>query len=55
MAIPFLVPDGEAGTTHLRLLSNTAEALMDEDLCAQIKASTDASRIVNLLSAHIND
>lgn len=26
-----------------------------EDLCVQIKASTDTSRIVNLLSAHIND
>ena len=43
IAISLLVPDGEAGTTHIRLLSKTAVLLMkDEDDAEAIAAAVEA-------------
>lgn len=45
VAIALLVPGGEAGTTHLKLLSKVAVMLMDEGFRSAILASDDAEAI----------
>ena len=40
-----------AGTTHLKILSKVAEALMDEDFRATVKGSTDAAEIAKTINA----
>lgn len=37
VAIALLIPGAQAGTTHLKILSKVAEALMDEDFRATVK------------------
>ena len=44
-AIALLVPDGEAGTEHIRLLSKTAVMLMDSGFKALVRESSDAAEI----------
>ena len=45
------VPAGEAGTTHLKLLSKAAVMLMKEDFRAKLRASDDPVEIAELLDA----
>lgn len=54
-AIALCVPDGEAGTTHIRLLSKTAVMLMREDFRAAVRASDDPVRIASLINEGIEE
>jgi len=53
VAIALLIPGAEAGTTHLKLLSKVAEALMDEDFRAQVKGASDPSVIAGVINARL--
>ena len=51
--IALLIPGAQAGTTHLKILSKVAEALMDEDFRATVKGSTDAAEIAKTINARL--
>lgn len=53
VAIALLIPGAQAGTTHLKILSKVAEALMDEDFRATVKGSTNAAEIAKTINAHL--
>ena len=53
VAIALLIPGAQAGTTHLKILSKVAEALMDEDFRATVKGSTDAAEIAKAINARL--
>lgn len=53
VAIALLIPGAQAGTTHLKILSKVAEALMDEDFRATVKGSTDAIEIAKTINARL--
>lgn len=53
VAIALLIPGAQAGTTHLKILSKVAEALMDEDFRATVKGSTDAAEITKTINARL--
>ncbi len=55
VAIALLVPDGEAGTTHLKLLSKVAMMLVDASFCENVLASSDAAQIAGLINAGLDD
>ena len=50
VGIALLIPGAQAGTTHLKILSKVAEALMDEDFRATVKGSTDAAEIAKTIN-----
>ena len=53
VAIALLIPGAQAGTTHLKILSKVAEALMDEDFRATAKGSTNAAEIAKTINARL--
>lgn len=53
VAIALLIPGSQAGTTHLKILSKVAEALMDEDFRATVKGSTNAAEIAKTINARL--
>lgn len=53
VAIALLIPGAQAGTTHLKILSKVAEALMDEDFRATVKGSNDAAEIAKTINARL--
>lgn len=53
VAIALLIPGAQAGTTHLKILSKVAEALMDENFRATVKGSTDAAEIAKTINARL--
>ena len=53
IAISLLVPDGEAGTTHIRLLSKTAVLLMKDDFKTVIRGTDDPQAIADAINAEI--
>lgn len=53
VSIALLIPGAQAGTTHLKILSKVAEALMDEDFRATVKGSTDAAEIAKTINARL--
>lgn len=53
VAIALLIPGAQAGTTHLKILSKVAEALMDEDFRGAVKGSTDAAEIAKTINARL--
>ena len=55
IAISLLVPDGEAGTTHIRLLSKTAVLLMKDEFKALVRDTDDAAAIAAAVEAGIED
>lgn len=54
VAIALLIPEHEAGTAHIKLLSKTAEALMDAYFYASLKSAMSASAIVELLNGRLD-
>ena len=54
VAIALLIPDTEAGTTHLKLLSKVAEALMDDEFRSAVKGTDDAATIAKLINGRLN-
>ena len=53
VAIALLIPGAQAGTTHLKILSKVAEALMDEGFRATVKGSTAAAEIAKTINARL--
>lgn len=53
VAIALLIPGAQAGTTHLKILSKVAEALMDEDFRATVKGSSDPAEIAKTINARL--
>lgn len=53
VAIALLIPGAQAGTTHLKILSKVAEALMDEGFRTTVKGSTDAAKIAETINARL--
>ena len=53
VAIALLIPEAQAGTTHLKLLSKVAEALMDEDFRTAVKGATEASQVLDAISGRL--
>ena len=53
VAIALLIPEAQAGTTHLKLLSKVAEALMDEDFRTTVKGATEASQVLDAISSRL--
>lgn len=53
VAIALLIPGAQAGTTHLKILSKVAEALMDEDFRATVKGSTNAAEIAKTINVRL--
>lgn len=53
VAIALLIPGAQAGTTHLKILSKVAEALMDEDFRTTVKGSTNAAEIAKTINARL--
>ncbi len=53
VAIALLIPEAQAGTTHLKLLSKVAEALMDEGFRAAVKDATEASAVADAINARL--
>ena len=53
VAIALLIPGEQAGTTHLKILSKVAEALMDEGFRATVKSSSDAAEIAKTINARL--
>lgn len=54
IALALYVPAGEAGTTHLRLLSQAAVMLMKADFREKVRASQDPEEIAALIDAGLS-
>ncbi|UWX97285.1 fructose PTS transporter subunit IIA [Arthrobacter zhaoxinii] len=53
MAIALLIPEGEAGTTHLTLLSQVARTLIKPAVRAELLAAATPDAVIELLSQHV--
>ena len=53
MAISLLVPEGDAGTTFLKLLSKVAVMLMNDEFRAAALGTDDAAVIAALINEHL--
>lgn len=51
--IALFIPDSEAGTTHLKLLSSVARLLMHQDVTKGLKAATTPEEIAALLNSKL--
>lgn len=50
-----LIPDGEAGTTHLKLLATVARMLMKAEVKEALLGATSAEQIEDVLNSHLAD
>ena len=48
-----LIPDGEAGTTHLKLLATVARMLMKADVKESLLGATTAEQLEEVLNSHL--
>ncbi len=55
VAIALLVPDGEAGTTHIRLLSKTAVLLMNDEFKNLLHTTDDKAAIAAAINKGIDE
>ena len=55
IAIALLVPEHQAGTTHIKLLSKTAVMLMKPDFRKAIRESDDSQTIADAINEGIED
>lgn len=53
IAMALLIPDSEAGTTHLRLLSKAAMLLMDDNFKSKLRESNDAADLATTLNVEL--
>ncbi|MBL1225741.1 PTS sugar transporter subunit IIA [Enterococcus sp. BWR-S5] len=53
-AIALFIPDGEAGTTHLQLLSKIARMLMKQDFKEQFAAAQTPKALKDLLTNYLD-
>ena len=49
-----LIPDGEAGTTHLKLLATVARMLMKADVKEALLGATTAEQLEEVLNSHFS-
>lgn len=52
--IALLVPDAEAGSTHITLLAQIARALMDEGFRDTIRSASEPSEVSELINGRLN-
>ncbi|MEG0592466.1 MAG: fructose PTS transporter subunit IIA [Coprobacillus sp.] len=50
MVFLLAIPDSEAGTTHLRLLSKIAVSIMEEDFVSELRNSESIAKIKEIIS-----
>ena len=50
-----LIPDGEAGTTHLKLLATVARLLMKAEVKEALLGATSVEQIEDVLNSHLAD
>ena len=55
LRISLLVPDGEAGTTHIKLLSKTAVLLMRSEFKELVRGTDDCQAIADAINAGIDE
>ena len=55
VAIALLVPGGEAGTTHIKLLSKTAVLLMRDEFKNLVHGTDDPQAIADAINAGLNE
>ena len=55
VAIALLVPGGEAGTTHIKLLSKTAVLLMKDEFKNLVHGADDPAAIADAINAGIDE
>ena len=55
ICISLLVPDGEAGTTHIKLLSKTAVLLMRPEFKELVRGTDDRQAIADAINAGIDE
>lgn len=55
VAIALLVPGGEAGTTHIKLLSKTAVLLMKDEFKTLVHGTDDPAAIADAINAGIDE
>lgn len=55
IAMALLIPDSEAGTTHLRLLSKIAVMLMDAHKREELLAENDPAKLADLVNEGITE
>lgn len=55
MGIALLVPDAEAGSTHITLLAKIARALMDDAFRDAIRAATEPGQVSELINGRLSD
>ena len=55
ICISLLVPDGEAGTTHIKLLSTTAVLLMRSEFKELVRGTDDRQAIADAINAGIDE
>lgn len=53
VGIALLVPDAEAGSTHITLLAQIARALMDDEFRDTIRAAVDPGQVADLINARL--
>ena len=53
IAMALVIPDSEAGTTHLRLLSKAAMLLMDDNFKSKLRESDDAADLAATLNVEL--
>lgn len=55
VGIALLVPDAEAGSTHITLLAQIARALMDEGFRDVIRTATEPAQVSDLINGRLSD
>lgn len=55
IAMALLVPEAEAGTTHVRLLAKAAQLLMDDDFKQLLREGTDAAAIAQAVNKSLEE
>lgn len=53
LALAMLVPEAQAGTTHLRLLAQVARALIEADVRAGLAAASTPAEVYDVLNARL--
>lgn len=53
LAISLLVPEAEAGSTHLQLLAKVARAMMDEAFRIGMREATDPAQVAQIINARL--
>lgn len=54
VGIALLVPDAEAGSTHIALLAQIARALMDDAFRDTIRTATEPAQVSDLIDGRLN-